>query len=227
LIAHKASEWINQVLATNMKPATKLLALILDQYMLDFEIAHPNQETLAQEASLSRSSVIRALKEIEDNGLINVTRIKNKPNVYRRTFPNIAELANPTVSKPKKEEDPRIVEILEYLNEKADKNFKPVESNKRFLKARLDEGHSAEDIKSVIDLKVSEWKTDSHMNQYLRPATLFNAEKFNNYIGGITKSDSLDALTDMELIKMAMKLKIQDPWKLHTDILKEKIKEIA
>jgi uncharacterized phage protein (TIGR02220 family) len=210
-----------------MTPHAKLLALILDQYMLDFELAHPNQDTLAKEASVSRRTIIKALSEIEETGLIAVFRVKNKPNVYRRTFPNIAELANPKVAEPKVEENPAIVEILGYLNEKADKNFKPVDSNKRFLKARLEEGHSPDDIKAVIDMKVSEWKGDSHMNQYLRPATLFNAEKFNSYVGGITKSDSLDALTDMDLIKKAMELKIPEAWKLHTDILKEKIKELS
>ncbi len=72
--------------------------------------------------------------------------------------------------------------IITYLNEKSGKNFRPVESNLKFVQARLHEGHSDEDIRWVVDVKVSEWK-GGDMDKYLRPSTLFCAEKFNQYIG--------------------------------------------
>jgi len=75
-------------------------------------------------------------------------------------------------------------EIIEYLNAKTGSKFQPVESNLKMIRARIKEGHSGETIKLVIDDKVLEWKGTSKA-QYLRPATLFNAEKFNQYVGQV------------------------------------------
>lgn len=76
------------------------------------------------------------------------------------------------------------VEIIDYLNAKTGKSFRHVDSHSKHIRARLAEGHTLADIRAVIDRKTQEWKgTDSA--QYLRPATLFNAEKFNQYIGEI------------------------------------------
>jgi len=76
-----------------------------------------------------------------------------------------------------------IDEILDYLNSKTGKKFRPVESNRKFIRARIAEGHTVEDIKAVVDRMVAQWLDDPKMAQYLRPATLFNAEKFNQYVG--------------------------------------------
>ncbi|OEY66818.1 conserved phage C-terminal domain-containing protein [Marinobacter sp. X15-166B] len=75
------------------------------------------------------------------------------------------------------------VKAIEYLNEKAGRNFKPVQSSTRLINGRIAEGHTLDDIKAVVDRKCAEWLGDAKREQYLRPATLFNAEKFNNYVG--------------------------------------------
>lgn len=74
-------------------------------------------------------------------------------------------------------------EIIAYLNEKAKTRFKPVESNLKFIKARLKD-YSVEQLKAVIDLKVKEWR-GTKMQAYLRPETLFNATKFEAYSNGL------------------------------------------
>lgn len=73
--------------------------------------------------------------------------------------------------------------LLDYLNTLANRNYKPVPSNIKFLKARLAEGHTPQEIADVIARKCAEWLDDPKFSQYLRPATLFNAEKFNQYVG--------------------------------------------
>lgn len=73
--------------------------------------------------------------------------------------------------------------IINYLNEKAGTRFKPVESNLKFIKARLKD-YSIERLKAVIDLKVKEWR-GTKMQPYLRPETLFNATKFEAYSSGL------------------------------------------
>lgn len=71
--------------------------------------------------------------------------------------------------------------IIEYLNIKARKKFKNVESNAKFIRARFEEGYTVDDLKQVIDTKVADW-LDTEQAKYLRPETLFNATKFQSYI---------------------------------------------
>lgn len=78
---------------------------------------------------------------------------------------------------------PVAIEILNYLNEKAGTHFKPVDSNLKFINARLKD-YTADDLKRVVDLKVKDWK-GTQMQQYLRPETLFNATKFETYANGL------------------------------------------
>lgn len=73
-------------------------------------------------------------------------------------------------------------EIIDYLNLKANKNFKhTTNQTKRLIKARFNEGFKLEDFKKVIDTKTSEWINDTKMSKYLRPSTLFS-EKFESYL---------------------------------------------
>ena len=74
------------------------------------------------------------------------------------------------------------IEIVEYLNEKSGKNFRySSRKTQDLIKARLNEGFSIDDFKTVIDKKCAEWKGDSKMDQYLRPETLFGT-KFEAYL---------------------------------------------
>lgn len=76
------------------------------------------------------------------------------------------------------------INILCYLNEKAETKFKNIESNLKFIRARMQSGYTESDLKSVIDSKVKEWK-GTDMQKYLRPETLFNATKFESYVNGL------------------------------------------
>ncbi|WP_051891641.1 conserved phage C-terminal domain-containing protein [Lysinibacillus sphaericus] len=74
------------------------------------------------------------------------------------------------------------IEIVNYLNQKANKNFKPNSSaTKKLINARLNDGYTVEQFKKVIDLKVKQWLNNPDMQNYLRPSTLFNATNFENY----------------------------------------------
>lgn len=77
------------------------------------------------------------------------------------------------------------LEIINYLNELADKNYKATESQIKFIEARLNEGFTSDDIKNVIAAKCEEWLGTEH-EKYLRPETLFNATKFSSYHGGLS-----------------------------------------
>lgn len=82
-----------------------------------------------------------------------------------------------------------VAEIISYLNEKTDKNFKSgVAKNRDLIKARLKEGYSLEDFKKVIDIKVAEWLNDEAMSKFLRPETLFS-NKFEGYLNQKPKQE--------------------------------------
>ena len=73
-------------------------------------------------------------------------------------------------------------EIIDYLNQKAGKNFKhSAAGNKKVIKARWNEGYRLDDFEKVIEVKSAEWLNDSNMNQYLQPSTLFG-NKFDQYL---------------------------------------------
>lgn len=73
-------------------------------------------------------------------------------------------------------------EVLEYLNLRARKNFKPTPTNLGFISGRLDEKYNVDELKRVVDLKVAEWLDDKDWDKFLRPQTLFNATKFSGYV---------------------------------------------
>jgi uncharacterized phage protein (TIGR02220 family) len=74
-------------------------------------------------------------------------------------------------------------EVIDYLNAKANRNFEANDSNAKFVIARMRDGATVEQLKAVVDSKVAEWLNDPKMEKYLRPGTLFNAEKFGQYSG--------------------------------------------
>jgi len=77
---------------------------------------------------------------------------------------------------------PDAVDILNYLNSKAGKSFRPGEAHIKMIMARLKEpGVVVEGVREMIDSKCAAWLTDDKMGQFLRPQTLFNKTKFANY----------------------------------------------
>ena len=73
--------------------------------------------------------------------------------------------------------------ILEFLNHEAGRNYQATEINLRFIRARLSAGATVDQCRAIIGRKTATWKGDPKMNQFLRPATLFNEEKFAQYLG--------------------------------------------
>jgi uncharacterized phage protein (TIGR02220 family) len=73
-------------------------------------------------------------------------------------------------------------EIINYLNEKSGKAYRPNSAKtKQLISARLNEGFTVDDFKTVIDNKVSSWLGNKDMEKFLRPETLFSP-KFEGYL---------------------------------------------
>ena len=73
--------------------------------------------------------------------------------------------------------------LLAFLNEKTGKKFRPVDENLNLIRARLRSGVSVGDVRAVIAMKARHWGSDPKMRPYLRPATLFGATAFEQYLG--------------------------------------------
>lgn len=76
-------------------------------------------------------------------------------------------------------------ELLNFLNDKTGRAFRDTDSTLRPIIGRLKEGFDVSTCKAVVVRKWRQWKDDDKMKEYLRPGTLFNAEKFAQYVGEV------------------------------------------
>lgn len=103
-------------------------------------------------------------------------------NCNRRERDAIRRRINRGKVKAETKENAKIV--LDFLNRKSGKNFRAVDTNIDLIAARLSSGATIEDCKAIIAKQARQWLgTDREI--YLRPATLFNKTKFEQYIGSV------------------------------------------
>lgn len=73
-------------------------------------------------------------------------------------------------------------EIVSDLNEVCDTNFKPTTNKTReLISARIKEGFTVDDFKTVHRKKADEWKNNPEFSKFLRPETLYGT-KFESYL---------------------------------------------
>ena len=76
-------------------------------------------------------------------------------------------------------------EIVAYLNARIGTHYKPKSKGTlKHVSARLREGYTVDDFRTVIDKKCADWRNDPRMAPYLRPETLFGP-KFEGYLNEI------------------------------------------
>ena len=131
-----------------------------------------------------RESVVR--ESVEKESVEKEKEIKEKEKLHP-PFPPRGEL-------PLNE---KALEVLDYLNLKTNKQFTAKNKNNlQNIGARLKEGFTAEQLKSVIDKKTAEWLNDEKMNQHLNPETLFRPKKFEIYLNSKVLGASAVGITD-------------------------------
>lgn len=139
----------------------------------------------------------RAIRNAEDrreqNRIAQTKFRESKPSVSNSKHPSAesahtdtetdTDTSKPTTLSGKPDVSAPAKELLNFLNEKAGRAYKPVSANLDFIKARLKEGYTPGEMRQVIAKKCREWAGDEKMADYLRPATLFNKTKLAQYTG--------------------------------------------
>lgn len=184
----------NETIATSDR---RMLVIKLVQENLITTELRTNDETITNSTVEKDLNIPQELAQIYANydkekiGVIN----RNIVQVLEKIVPDIeAFTANRrrlliTVNKVKSTDAPgtqnlneAIVEIVDYLNEKAGKGYRYDGAiTIKTIKERLKENRTVEDFKRVIDNKVKDWLLDSEYNGKLRPETLFG-NKFESYL---------------------------------------------
>lgn len=156
--------------------------------------------SMAKQLKEGQTAISSAVKELRDAGLVTYKKNTDGTGIYfvHASFPRESlEPENPNHGNPNEGKPKRISntdlsskkdcsDVLTHLNQMAGTSYRPVDSNLRLIEARIKEGATVADMKRVIDAKCSEWK-GSDMEKYLRPQTLFNASKFEQYLGALGK----------------------------------------
>jgi uncharacterized phage protein (TIGR02220 family) len=178
----------------NLSDKAKLLFGLVANFCNKYGKCFVSNKHLGETLDRSESTISRLVSELVDAGYLNSIVDKNDSN--KRTLTLYAKMSIPirknAYTYTQKREDNNTIynntklnifkEIISYLNEKANTKFKDGnKANQRIISGRLDEGHTLEDFKTVIDNMVAKWK-GTEWEQYLRPQTLFQASKFENYL---------------------------------------------
>ena len=121
------------------------------------------------------------LNEMDGGGTTNCTQIDHSNRTSNRTNKRSSQTEPDTLSSQCKE-------VIEYLNEKTGKRFKPnAKGNRDAIYPRLKEGYTVDDMKIVIDNMYSLWHGVRFRNgdlgdNYLKPETLFRSSKIDGYL---------------------------------------------
>jgi uncharacterized phage protein (TIGR02220 family) len=150
---------------------------------------------------LSKSSVSRVVSSLSKKGLIDVTLLyKDNKEVDKRII-RCKKYGNKEIKVIEKEKSKAkipsmsvdfVSEIVDYLNEKANRRLRVGYPIKKLVNARVSEGYNLDDFKHVIDVKCSQW-LGTDFEKFLRPSTLFNATRFTEY-----HSEKLKASKDVK-----------------------------
>nr|WP_088327713.1 conserved phage C-terminal domain-containing protein [Bacillus cereus] len=143
------------------------------------------------EALVNRISIIAGFDDTYyDTSTIRGQKEKEKEKEKEKdTKPSSSDESDTKVSVPYQE-------ILDYLNEKAEKNYNhKAEAHRKLIRARCNEGYTIENFKTVINNKVLQWvgkfdRDNKPLDRYLRPSTLFAQKHFDNYLNETVKGEN-------------------------------------
>ena len=138
-------------------------------YTVNYEEIEGMSKRIAQNEQTSCSKRANGTAQNEQPNTIDYTKTTSENN-------------KDTMSSSDEHDRIPYLEIVEYLNEKTNSQYRPTANKtQNLIKARWNDGFVVSDFKKVIDIKATEWLNDNNMSKYLRPETLFGT-KFESYL---------------------------------------------
>lgn len=140
------------------------------------------------------------LKNFDGRTRILKSRLLNfKRQDYKNLKADIEILKDNNIDKINKNNNYKY--IVDYLNEKADVNFRSsAKETQALINARFSDGFEEQDFIKVIDNMVASWK-GTELEQYLRPKTLFGT-KFESYLNVKQKATNKRTYSKAEMQSM-------------------------
>ena len=107
---------------------------------------------------------------------------ENGSSENQETIPDASQLLTDSSTNAKAASRPPVKEIIDYLNEKTGRSYRPTAKKAReLISARWSESYTLDDFKKVIDNMCARWK-GTEWEQYLQPSTLFAPSHFDEYL---------------------------------------------
>ena len=163
---------------------------------------HPERELLTITANKEYTLINSDENEMEPKCIQNGTKMEpeciQNGTIGKVRLGKVRLVKNNTLSSKHDFAD----EIIQYLNMRTGAKYKSSTSKtKQLINARVNEGFTLDDFKTVIDKKCVEW-CGTEFEKFLRPNTLFGT-KFESYLNQhvvkpkTKKSDAIDAVKDL------------------------------
>ena len=146
------------------------------------------QEAVKKRRQLIEVGKFWVLKKNETESFINCTQFLDEYGINSDKYSINSDKYGIYDTKKSKEKKSKvnksiICAVVAHLNGVAGANYREdTKQTVSLITARLNEGYTLEDFKTVIDKKAREWK-GTDMEKYLRPETLFG-NKFEGYVNG-------------------------------------------
>ena len=181
------TEWNEELLLSEYQ-VRRSAKLLKEKGFIDTKLKKANgSPTLHYKVNLDKlsESILNKLKNRNQTNLSNDSQV----SLVSLTVDDTVDEQTVESNKSRNSTRTPYKEIIDYLNEKTGRNYKhTAKANQRVIKARMNEGYTLEDFKTVIDKKYDEWNNDTKMKKFLRPETLFSTN-FDRYLNEETESN--------------------------------------
>ncbi|MFT9267032.1 conserved phage C-terminal domain-containing protein [Oenococcus sp.] len=190
--AHPSDTWLTDRYHTNTRTIQRRLAHLEELGLIRRETKHKGYSDMDRKIYITIETVITHDKnDVREasTGDKNVVRTHDKNdtrthdkivvqnNLTNNLVNNLSDdmSGKPDLTPPSSPLLTIAKRALDYFNQQSDRKFNPkAAKNTAPIVARLKEGFTADDLKTVIDRACQHWKGKSAYDHFLRPETIFN-----------------------------------------------------
>ena len=180
----------------------KIILMEIDSLDNGIDGCYASNEYIAEFCQCKTAKVTRAISKLKQLGYLEVGKFDGRKRFLKsRLTKKISQTNQKDYSAQSKRLDINTSILIQdiknsninnicsrvvgRLNELNGTKYSPTSTTTvKFIKGRIDEGHTEEELLLVVEKMSYLWnqKENEHMKQYLRPSTLFRPTNFENYL---------------------------------------------